>query len=99
MAARLGIGVVGLGRRWPRYRQALAALRREARVVAVYDPAQARAREEARQLGCDAATGVIELLERDDVEAVLTLGGAWFGLWPVERTCRLGKPVLCAGSL
>src|SRR5205807_1819839 len=58
--------------------------------------APARAREEARQLGCDAATGVIELLERDDVEAVLTLGGAWFGLWPLERT---RKPVLCAGSL
>ncbi len=99
MAERLGIGVVGLGRRWPRYRLALRALRRDVRVAAVHDPAPARAQAEARLLGCEAVGGVIELLERDDVEAVLLVGGCWFGLWPLEKASRAGKPVLCAGSL
>jgi hypothetical protein len=99
MAARLGMGVIGLGRRWPRYRQALAALGREVRITAVHDPALARAGMEAQQLGCDCAGGVIELLERDDVEAVLLVGGSWFGLWPLAQAGRLGKPVLCSGSL
>jgi predicted dehydrogenase len=99
MAARLGMGVVGLGRRWPRYRQALQALRRDVRVAAVHDPAPARAQAEARLLGCAAAHGVLELLERDDVEAVLLAGGCWFGLWPLEKASRAGKPVLCAASL
>jgi predicted dehydrogenase len=99
MAARLGMGVIGLGRRWSRYRQALAALRRDVHVAAVHDQVPARAAAEARQLGCAAAGGVIELLERDDVEAVLLVGGAWFGLWPLDRACQAGKPVLCAGSL
>src|SRR5262245_36753781 len=84
MAARLRIGVIGLGRRWPRYRQALEALAGEVRAVAVHDPSAHRADEEARALGCEAAGGVLELLERRDVEAVLVPGGAWPGLWPVE---------------
>jgi predicted dehydrogenase len=99
MAERLGMGVIGLGRRWPRYRQALAVLRREVRVTAVHDPAGVRAGAEARQLGCACAGGVVELAERDDVDAVLLVGGSWFGLWPVERVIQAGKPVLCAGSL
>jgi hypothetical protein len=99
MEARLGIGVIGLGRRWPRYRQALLALHRDARISAVYDPSAARAHEEARELGCDVALGAIDLISRDDVDAVLLVGGAWFGLWPLEQAVRAHKPVLCAGSL
>jgi predicted dehydrogenase len=99
MAERLGMGVIGLGRRWPRYRQALAVLGRDVRVTAVHDPAGVRAEAEARQLGCACAGGVVELLERDDVEAVLLVGGSWFGLWPLDRAGQAGKPVLCAGSL
>ena len=42
--------------------------------------------------------GVIELLERDDVEAVL-LGPAWFGTWPLAHAAARNKPVLCAVAL
>jgi len=97
--AGLRIGVIGLGRRWPRYRQALLALKGEAHVQAVCDPATAVAQEEARSLGCVASGSVIELVGRDDVEAVLLSGGQWFGLWPLAHAARAGKPILCAGSL
>lgn len=99
MPSPLRIGVVGLGCRWPRYRQALLALSREAQAVAVHDPALERAEAEARELGCEAAAGVVELIERPDVDAVLVPGGAWYGLWAVERAARAAKPVLCAASL
>ena len=98
MASRLRMGVIGLGRRWPRYRQAVQTLRSQVRVRAVHDPAPARAEAEARALGCAAAGGVVELLERDDVDAVLLLGGPWFGLWPLGQACRVNKPVLCAAA-
>src|SRR5213592_4845654 len=91
--AGLRIGVIGLGRRWPRYRQALEALAGEAHVQAVCDAAAAVAQEEARRLGCAAAGSVIELVERDDVEAVLLTGGQWFGLWPLAHAARAGKPI------
>jgi predicted dehydrogenase len=96
---RLRVGVVGLGRRWPRYRAALLGLRRRAAVRAVFDPAPARAEHAAREFGCAAAGSVVELMERDDVDAVLLLGGAWYGLWPLEQACRVRKPALFAGSL
>jgi predicted dehydrogenase len=99
MAARLRIGVIGLGRRWPRYRQALLALKREATVQAIYDPSLALAREQAASLGCPTVGGVVELLQRDDIDAVIFTGGAWFGLWPLEHAARVRKPILCAASL
>src|SRR3954451_7591991 len=97
--ARLRIGVIGLGRRWPRYRQALLALKGQARLQAVCDAAPAVAQEEARRLKCAASGSVIELIERDDVDALILTGGQWFGIWPLEHAARAGKPILCAGSL
>src|SRR5262249_17896894 len=34
--------------------------------------------------------------ERDDVEALVLVGGPWFGLWPLEVAARLNKPAYCA---
>jgi predicted dehydrogenase len=99
MQARMGIGVIGLGRRWQRYRVALARLRHQLQVRAVCDQVGRRAEREARQLGCAAAGGPVDLLDRDDVEAVLLLDRQWFGLWPLEYACRQGKPVFCAAPL
>jgi predicted dehydrogenase len=59
----------------------------------------ARAERAARRLRCAAAGGPTDLLERADVDAVLLLGGQWYGLWPLEQACRAGKPVYCAASL
>lgn len=98
MASRLRMGVIGLGRRWPRYRRALLALERDVCAVAVHDPSLEHAEEEARSLGCEAVAGVFELTDRRDVDAVLVPGGAWHGLWGVEQAVAAGKPVLCAVS-
>src|SRR5262245_35005302 len=98
MASRLRLGVLGLGGRWPRFRDAALALRDEVRVRAVWDTTAARAEQEAARLGCRAAGGAVELLEGDDVDAVLLPGGAWAGPWALERACTAGKPVLCAVS-
>jgi predicted dehydrogenase len=96
MASRLRLGIIGLGRRWQRYRQALMALTEELRVVAVHDALLRRGEEEARHLDAHAVGGVIELLERRDIDAVLLTGGGWRGLWPIEQAFRANKPVLCA---
>src|SRR5438270_187051 len=99
MSTRLRVGVIGLGRRWRRYRRALEALRKRVTVRAVCDQVARRAEAEARRLGCAAAAGPVDLLERDDVDAALLLGRQWFGLWPLEHACRVGKPVFCAVPL
>src|SRR5438105_769649 len=66
---RLGVGVLGLGRRWQsRYRPALAGLRDWFIVRAVADPVAARTEEQARELECDASAGPIDLLENPGVE-------------------------------
>ncbi len=98
--APLNVAVLGLGRRWRRrYEPALLALRNRFHIQAVCDPGQERADAEARRLGCAAAAGPTELLERDDVEALLLLDAPWYRLWPLELACRLGKPVFCAAPL
>ena len=99
MPLRLRIGIIGLGRRWQRFRPALHELRDRVLVRAVCDQRPIRAEWAARELGCAAAAGPTDLLDRDDVEAALLLGAQWFGLWPLEQAARLGKPVLCAVPL
>jgi predicted dehydrogenase len=99
MTRRLSVGIVGLGRRWQRYREALERQRRRVVVRAVYDPVSYRAEAAARHLKCAAAGGCVELLERADVQAVLILGRRWFGLWPLQQACAAGKPALCAVPL
>lgn len=95
---RLRVGVIGLGRRWRRYRPLLARLREHIEVRAVCDQLARRAEIEAQRFNCTAAAGPTELLERPDVDAILLLDAQWYGLWPLERACRVHKPVLCSSS-
>src|SRR5271166_5500917 len=99
VSMRLRVGVIGLGRRWRRYRRLLARLRDHVEVRAVCDQIAHRAEIEARQFDCAAAAGPVELLERPDVQAVLLLDAQWYGLWPLEHACRINKPILCTSSL
>ncbi len=98
MPSPIRMGVIGLSRRWLRYRQALLALPREVQVVAVHDPGLERTAQEARDLDCEAVGSALELIERDDVQALLVAGGTWHGYWSVQRAAERGKPVLCAVS-
>jgi predicted dehydrogenase len=96
----LRLGVIGLGRRWRKhYLPALLRLRDRFEVRSLCDQVASRAIRQARRLGCDAAAGPTELLERSDLDAVLLCDSQWYGLWPLEPACRLGKPVFCCGSL
>jgi predicted dehydrogenase len=95
---RLRVGVIGLGRQWRRYRPLLARLREHVQVRAVHDQIAHRAEAEAQRFDCSAAAGPTELLERQDVEAVLLLDAQWYGLWPLEHACRVNKPILCTLS-
>ncbi len=96
MPERVRIGVVGLGRRWERYRPALTATASPCEVRAVCDPSPRRAVRVAGALGCEAAGGLVELLENPQLEAALILDPAWYGSWPLDRALRAGKSVLYA---
>jgi predicted dehydrogenase len=94
---RLRVGVIGLGRLWEaRHKPALARLRDQFQVTAVYDQVFRRAEIEAAQLGCAAVEGLNALIDRPDVDAVFLLTPQWFGLYPIEIACRCAKPVYCA---
>jgi predicted dehydrogenase len=100
MGQRLRVGIIGLGRRWRRrYAPALKALAELFEVAAVCDQIPQRAAAAAARLDCAAAAGPSELLERDDVAAVLLLDLGWQRLWPVGRAAAAGKPVFCLPSL
>jgi predicted dehydrogenase len=100
MTKPLRVGVIGLGPLWhKRYKPPLLALRAHLQVAAVCDQVEHHAAVEARRVGCAAAAGPTDLLEKEDVEAVLLLDPQWYRLWPVEVACRLGKPVFCCPPL
>src|SRR3989442_4063408 len=92
--------MIGVGPRYlKRYKPAL--LRRPERfgIRAVCDQVQQRAAGEAKQLGCAAAAGPAEMLERADVEALLLLDPQWYRLWPLELACQYKKAVFCCDML
>jgi myo-inositol 2-dehydrogenase / D-chiro-inositol 1-dehydrogenase len=99
MPNRLRVGILGVGRCWPRYSRALGQLRGLLDPVVVSDPRPGRALRIARELRCSIAEGPIDLLERDEVQAVLVLDAPWYGLWPLEQACRVSKPIFCVPSL
>lgn len=92
----LQIGIIGLGRRWRKtYLPILRKLEELFRITAVCDALPEGALQEAQHLGCAAAAGPTNLLERPDVAAALLLDPQWYRLWPVQAACRLGKPIFC----
>ena len=95
MAPRLRVGIVGLGRRFARYLPALATPGSPLEVAAVCDATPGRAGRVARRLGCAAAVGPVDLLDRPEVDALLLFDAAWYRLWPLERAAAAGKPVFC----
>jgi predicted dehydrogenase len=94
---RLGVGVIGLGRLWEvRHKPAFARMADRFRVASVYDQVARRAEIEAAAFGAHAASAVVALVERPDVDAVFLLSPQWFGLHALEVAAASGKPVYCA---
>src|SRR6516225_7727928 len=96
MTEPLRVGVIGLGPLWRRqYAPALRGLRDRFEVTAVCDQVQDRAARVARRLGCAAAGGPTDLLDRNGIDALLQLDAQWYGLWAATRAGAAGKPVFC----
>jgi predicted dehydrogenase len=99
MSSRLHVGVIGLGRRWERYRPALTGRDSLLDVGAVCDPSSRQTRRVARDLRCEGAEAAEDLFDRPDLDALLLLDAPWHGLWSLERACEAGKPVFCAAPV
>jgi len=100
MRGRIPVGLIGVGPLWDhRYRPAVERLQPRIVVTAVFDAVQARAQQVAAELNADVAPGLRALYERPDIQAVLVLDPAWYGLHPAELACEYQKPAFLAGSL
>jgi predicted dehydrogenase len=96
----LEVGLIGLGPEWEsRYRPALLNLRHRMRVRVVQTAVVSLAEQVAAELQCEAAQGVLSVMERPDVRALLILDTAWYGTVPAEFACRVCKPAFLAGRL
>jgi len=96
----LNVGLIGLGPEWEqRYRPALAKLAPRLAVRCVYASIASRAEQAAAELGCEVAHGLLSLMERDDVRALLILDAAWYGAVPAHFACQVGKPAFLASRL
>jgi predicted dehydrogenase len=96
----LNAGLIGLGPEWEhRYKPALAKLRRRLRVTCVHSAVVTHAEQVAVELQSDVAPGLVALIERDDVKALLVLDSAWYPGVPAQLACEAGKPAFLAGRL
>ena len=96
----LNVGLVGLGPEWEhRYRPALARLERRLAVRSVHAAIPSRAEQAAVELGCDVSQGLLSLMEREDVQAVLVLDTGWYASVPAQFACQVGKPAFLASRI
>jgi predicted dehydrogenase len=96
----LDVGLIGLGPEWEcRYRPALLNLRHRIRVRVIQSAVGSLAEQTAAEWECDVASGMLPMMDRSDVRALLILDTAWYGSVPAEFACRTGKPAFLAGRL
>jgi predicted dehydrogenase len=96
----LNAGLIGLGPEWEhRYKPALANLHRRLRVRCVHTAVVTHAEQVAAELQCDVAPGLVALVEREDVKALLVLDSAWYPGVPAQLACEAGKPAFLSGRL
>ncbi len=96
----VNIGIIGLGPAWEtRYRRALAKFRQRVCVCAVYDVVASRAEQVAAEYRAAAVKGLVALLERTNIQAILLLDTDWQGQVPLSFVSARRKPVFVAGNL
>jgi inositol 2-dehydrogenase len=97
---KLGVGVVGIGEMGRRHAENLRRNVPEARLVAVADVAEARARQTASELEIDLSYNNLEaMLENKEIDAVLIATPDKFHVDAVEMAARAGKDILCEKPL
>lgn len=97
---KVKVGLVGLGEHWEtRHRPALLALSDRYDVRAVCCEVAQRANQVAKDFNAEALDGFRAMIERPDIEAVLSLGPDWVGHLPLLAACEAGKAVYSASAL
>ncbi len=100
MTMKVKVGLVGLGEHWEtRHRPALLALSDRFDVRAVCCEVAQRANQVAKDFNAVPMDGFRAMVERPDIEAVLSLGPDWVGHLPMLAACEAGKAVYSAAAL
>lgn len=96
MAAKLGVGVLGVGEMGRRHADNLRHLVPEARLVAVADVAGGRAQQVAAELEIDKSfSSLEEMLACNEIQAVLISTPDKFHAQAIETAAAAGKDILC----
>jgi len=97
---KLGIGVVGVGEMGRRHAENLRRNVPQARLIAVADVSEDRARQTAAELEIERSYGSLEaMLENKEIEAVVIATPDRFHAKAVECAARAGKDILCEKPL
>jgi predicted dehydrogenase len=98
--AKLGVGVLGVGRMGRRHAENLRSLVPDARLVAVADLDIDAARRLAHDLEVEHYYGSLEALaERKDIDAVVIASPSKFHLSAVQTAAAAGKHIFCEKPL
>src|SRR5437588_7704917 len=98
--AKLGVGVLGVGRMGRRHAENLRGLIPEAKLVAVADVDLEAARRLAGDLEIKHCYDSVEaLVERKDIDAVVIASPSKFHLSAVQMAAAAGKHILCEKPL
>lgn len=97
---KLGVGVVGVGEMGKRHAENLRRLVPDARLIAIADVSQARAREVAAEYEIERSYGSLDgMLENQEIEAVVIATPDSFHAPAVISAARAGKDILCEKPL
>jgi myo-inositol 2-dehydrogenase / D-chiro-inositol 1-dehydrogenase len=97
---KLGVGLVGVGEMGRRHAENLRRNVPDARLIAVADVSEERARQTARDLEIDKAYRSLEaMLENKEIDAVVIATPDKFHAQAVQLAARAGKDILCEKPL
>ncbi len=97
---KLRVGLVGLGDQWTtRHAPAFRALADRFEITAVCCEVFERARKVAAEFDATPMHGFRNLVDRQDIEAILYLSPQWFGPLPILAACDNGKAVYTSAAL
>jgi len=97
---KLGIGVLGVGEMGRRHAENVRRLVPEARLVAVADVAERRARQVAEELEIEHSYASLdEMAERKDIDAILIAAPDKFHAQAIRVAAAAGKHILCEKPL
>ena len=95
----LSVGILGLGTEWEtKYRPALQQLRGRICPRGIYDPVLNRAAQAAAELKIAHSGGMLELIGRSDIHAILMLQDGWYRDAALAFCATHNKPLFFSGA-